>query len=75
MIVKDELKLQVIDYIDKLSEKVNTVPHFDTDKVKLQKFRDKYIYKDIGYYELKSDVDQINSIKDQLNYWIKFWNM
>lgn len=74
MKIKDEIKLEVIDYIDKLNEKVNTVPHFDTDKLRLQKFRDKYIFKDIGFNELKNDVEQINSIKDQLNFWIKFWN-
>lgn len=75
MIVKNEIKSEVIGYIDQLNEKVKQVPHFENDEKRLQKFRDKYIYKDIGFNELKSDVDQINSIKDQLNFWIKFWNV
>lgn len=73
--VKNELKKEVIDYIDNLTESTNGLKSTFFDKrEKLNKLRDKYIFKDFGYNELKYDVEQINNIKEQIKFLLKFWD-
>lgn len=59
-IVNNKLKLAMIDAIDKLSEASAT------DRIvqnKLKKMREKYIYKDIGRFELLEDLKWLKDLK------------
>lgn len=73
--INNELKKEVIDYIDNLYEPTNEFRlTFFQQRQRLNKLRDKYIFKDLGYNELKYDVEQINKIKEQIKFLINFWN-
>jgi len=73
--VNDELKKEVIDYIDNLTEPTNKLKAtLFSEREKLNKLRDKYIFKDLGYNELKYDVNEINRIKEQIKFLINFWD-
>jgi hypothetical protein len=75
MKIQDELKKEVIDYIDNLNKSTEDLKlTFFQKREKLIKLRDKYIFKDIGYNEFKYDVNEINSIKEQIKFLIEFWN-
>ena len=59
-IVNNKLKLAMIDAIDKLAEASAT------DRIvqdKLKKLREKYIYKDIGRFELLEDLKWLKDLK------------
>jgi len=59
-IVNNKLKLAMIDAIDKLAEASAT------DRIvqnKLKKMREKYIYKDIGRFELLEDLKWLKDLK------------
>jgi len=72
--VNNELKKEVIDYIDDLYKPTNKLKAtLFSEREKLNKLRDKYIFKDLGYNELKYDVEQINNIKEQIKFLINFW--
>lgn len=71
MVVKDEIKQEVICYIDKLE--ITYKNHFGMYRKELKKIRDKYIYKDIGFYELKSDVEVINKFRENLSFYKNFF--
>jgi hypothetical protein len=71
MTIKDEIKMEIIDYIDKIQ--VNYKGYTKEYSKELKKFRDKYIYKDIEYNECKNDVDTINHIKRQVELSKIFW--
>jgi hypothetical protein len=72
--VNDELKKEVIDYIDNLIEPTKKLKGIlFSERQKLNKLRDKYIFKDLGYNELKYDVNEINRIKEQIKFLINFW--
>ena len=71
MIIKDEIKKEIIEYIDKME--VQYEGHLKQYSKELKKYRDKYIYKDIGYYECKNDVELINHIKKQVHLYKKLW--
>jgi hypothetical protein len=71
MVIKEQIKTEVINYIDEL----NKLPKYsDSYSKRLRQYRDKYIYKDIGFNELKSDVNEINSIKEQIVFLKNFWS-
>jgi hypothetical protein len=73
--INNELKKEVIDYIDNLTEPTNKLKStFFQERERLKKLRDKYIFKDLGYSELKYDVQEINRIKEQIKFLINFWN-
>jgi hypothetical protein len=73
--INNELKKEVIDYIDNLSEPTNKLKStFFQQRERLNKLRDKYIFKDLGYDELKYDVEEINNIKEQIKFLLKFWD-
>lgn len=71
MKIKDEIKIEIIDYIDNMEVKYDG--YIKEYSKELKKFRDKYIYKDIGYNECKNDVETINHIKRQVEWSKKFW--
>lgn len=71
MIIKDEIKKEIIDYIDRIE--VNYKGYTKQYSKELRKFKDKYIYKDIGYNECKKDVEKINHIKKQVELSKIFW--
>lgn len=71
MIIKDEIKKEIIDYIDRME--VNYKGYTKEYSKELKRFRDKYIYKDIGYNECKKDVEIINHIKKQVESSKIFW--
>jgi hypothetical protein len=73
--INNELKMEVIDYIDNLTEPTNKLKStFFQERERLNKLRDKYIFKDLGYNELKYDVNEINRIKEQIKFLINFWD-
>jgi hypothetical protein len=73
--VNNELKKEVINYIDDLIKPTSKLKAtLFSEREKLNKLRDKYIFKDFGYNELKYDVDQINNIKEQIKFLINFWD-
>jgi hypothetical protein len=73
--INNELKKEVIDYIDNLTEPTNKLKStFFQERERLNKLRDKYIFKDLGYNELKYDVNEINRIKEQIKFLINFWD-
>lgn len=73
--INNELKKEVIDYIDNLTEPTNKLKStFFQERERLKKLRDKYIFKDLGYNELKYDVNEINRIKEQIKFLINFWD-
>jgi hypothetical protein len=73
--INNEIKKEVIDYIDNLTEPTNKLKSsFFKERERLNKLRDKYIFKDLGYNELKYDVEEINKIKEQIKFLINFWD-
>lgn len=73
--INNQIKKEVIDYIDNLTEPTNKLKStFFQERERLNKLRDKYIFKDLGYNELKYDVEEINKIKEQIKFLINFWN-
>jgi hypothetical protein len=73
--INNEIKKEVIDYIDNLTEPTNKLKSsFFQERERLNKLRDKYIFKDLGYNELKYDVEEINKIKEQIKFLINFWD-
>lgn len=73
--INNELKKEVIDYIDNLTEPTNKLKStFFQERERLNKLRDKYIFKDFGYNELKYDVEEINRIKEHIKFLINFWD-
>jgi hypothetical protein len=71
MIIKNEIKKEIIDYIDQME--VQYEGYIKQYTKELKKYRDKYIYKEVGYYECKSDVDAINQIKRKADLSKMFW--
>lgn len=71
MTIKDDVKKQIIDYIDAVES--NYEGYVKQYSKELKKYRDKYIYKDIGYNECKKDVEVINHIKKQVAFSKLFW--
>jgi hypothetical protein len=71
MIIKDQIKKELIDYIDDMS--INYNGYIKSYSKELNKIREKYIYKDIEYYQCKSDIDKINQIKRQLAFMKELW--
>ena len=73
--INNELKKEVIDYIDNLSEPTNKLKStFFQQRERLNKLRDKYIFKDLSYNELRYDVEEIDNIKEQIKFLLKFWD-
>lgn len=70
MIIKDEIKMEVIEFVDNLNS------HYDgflkQYTKELKRIKEKYMYKDIEYHECKKDVDTINQIKKDLKFWKEF---
>jgi len=72
MIVKENVKKEVISYIDTLDS--NYPKYSDRYSKELKRYRDKYVYKDIGINEFIDDVNKINTIKNEVVFLKSFWS-